>query len=1131
MKRFLLIPLFLYSLTFQAQFNEDAPWMESIITEKAKSSNPVTFKEIVTAFDAYWKTRDPNVRGSGYKPFKRWENHWKNYVKEDGTLPTAAEIWNTTLEAKQAKSSLADVSNWISLGPSDFTNRSTSYLNIGRVNAIIVDPNNLNTYYSGAPAGGIWKSTDSGSTWIPLGDNLPQIGVSGIAIDFNDSNTIYVATGDDDGGDTSSVGVLKSIDGGLTWNATGLNTTNSPISMNDIYISPSDSNTLWVATNDGVYKTNDGGTTWTNTNNTAGLNIKDIKLKPGNPNIIYAVTTNSFYTSNSGGSSFALSGSGLPTSSSRLVLEVTPANPNAVFVLSADNSNEFQGLYKSVNSGSSFTSLSTKASIGNIFGSSQTWYDMALAVSDTDENEIYTGVLDINRSTNGGSTFSKINTWYIRDASYTHADIHLLRFFNGTLFTGTDGGFFKSTDKGNSFSDLTTGMEISQFYRISVSKKTSGKIAGGLQDNGGFGYNNNQWINYHGGDGMDAAIDPNNDNLYYGFMQRGETLFISSDSGQGNNITVSAPESGAWVTPLAINSESEVYAGYNSLYKLCGTNWESISPTFDSSAKVLEIDDNNPDIIFVAFGNILWKSIDRGISFSEIGSFSSDITSVEINHNNSDVIYLTTSGINGKVLKSNDGGLTFPVDLSKGVTRVTKNIIKHQDLHSLNPLYLGTNIGVYRYDDSTGAWELFDNNLPNVPIADLEINLVDGNITAGTYGRGVWRSEIQTETTSNEIVFESIEGVTPSCGDISGLQAKVKNVGSNPVNSINVEYVFNGVSNSFNWTGTLAAGASEQINIPSLTPAIGFQKLKIILTSATDTYTSNNTATKYFSSNSAGTANNINDFEDVNEELLVIDGLGDLCGNSGYWEKGIATGLILNSSGNNVYGTNLAGEYAPDTKSFLISPCYDLSQTSNPVLKFDMAYDLEENWDVFYVEYSTDGSNWNVLGTSNDSNWYNSDRTLASSGGTDCYNCPGAQWTGTNSTVQEYSHELSSISNLTNITFRFVFHSDPAVEQEGVIIDNLIVEGTTLSSGNFDKADIAIYPNPSKNIFNLKSKTLFNLDFNVTDITGKIVLRKRNVAIERNNLYQIDMTAFTSGIYFLNIRSNGGTLSKKLVLN
>mgnify|MGYP000247290133 CR=1 FL=1 len=81
MKRLLLISVFLCSLSFQAQFNEDAPWMESIKTKKAKSSTPVTFNEMVTAFDAYWETRDPNVRGSGYKPFKRWENHWKNYVK------------------------------------------------------------------------------------------------------------------------------------------------------------------------------------------------------------------------------------------------------------------------------------------------------------------------------------------------------------------------------------------------------------------------------------------------------------------------------------------------------------------------------------------------------------------------------------------------------------------------------------------------------------------------------------------------------------------------------------------------------------------------------------------------------------------------------------------------------------------------------------------------------------------------------------------------------------------------------------------------------------------------------------------------------------------------------------------
>ncbi len=1130
MKNLLLILIFLSSSAIYAQFNQDAPWMESINTKQAKSTRPITFKEIVDAFDDYWETRNPNVRGSGYKPFKRWENHWKNYVKEDGTLPSAAEIWQATIDAKQAKSSAADLSNWISLGPSDFANRSTSYLNIGRVNAICVDPNNPNIYYAGAPAGGIWKSTDSGLTWEPKGDFLPQIGVSGIAVDYNNSNIIYIATGDDDAGDTSSVGVLKSIDGGLTWNATGLNIANSPSSMNDIYISSTNPNTLWVATNNGVFITTDGGTNWSNTNNTAGLNIKDIKIKPGNTNTIYAVTPKAFYVSNNGGASFSLSGSGLPASSSRLVLEVTPANPNAVFVLSADNSYEFQGLYKSTNSGSSFTAQSTKSTIGNIFGSSQTWYDMALAVSTTNENEIYTGVLDINKSTNGGSSFSKINTWYIRNVAYTHADIHLLRFFNGALFAGTDGGFFKSTDKGISFSDLTTGMEISQFYKISVSKSTSGKIAGGLQDNGGFGYSNNQWNNYHGGDGMEAAIDPNNDNFYYGFMQRGETLFISSNSGQGDNITVSGPEPGTWVTPLAINSESEVYAGFSSLYKLCGTNWESISPNFGQTADILEIDDLNPDIIFVAYDNILAKSTDKGLNFTEIGSFATDVTSIEINHNNSDIVYITTSGINGQVLRSKDGGLTFPDNLSKGIAGVTKNKIIHQDLHSQNPLYLGTNIGVYRFSDSNIAWELFDNNLPNAPVTDLEINLVDGNITAGTYGRGVWRSAIQMETISNEIALESIEGFTPICGDITNLKAKVKNIGTNPVNAVNVEYTLNGVSNNLDWSGTIASGSSALINLPTFTPNIGSQKLKVVLTSSSDTYSSNNNLTKYFSSNSFGDLNSVNDFENASDELLVVDGIVSLCETSGYWERGTATGLVINSSGNNVYGTNLDGEYDPDTTSYLLSSCYDLSQIINPVIRFDMAYDLEENWDVFYVEYSTDGTNWFVLGTSNDPNWYNSDRTLESSGGTDCYNCPGAQWTGTNSSIQQYSHELSSLGNPSNISFRFVFQSDQAVEQEGVLIDNLIIRGTTLSNKDFDKTDVAIYPNPSKNIFNIKTKTIFNFDFNVTDITGKIILQKRNVDIKRN-LYQLDMTSFSPGIYFLNITSNGGRLSKKLVLN
>jgi hypothetical protein len=617
----------------------------------------------------------------------------------------------------------------------------------------------------------------------------------------------------------------------------------------------------------------------------------------------------------------------------------------------------------------------------------------------------------------------------------------------------------------------------------------------------------------------------------------------SSESGL-NSLRISGPEQGEWVTPIAINKESEIYAGYSRLYKLCGSNWEPLSQQFFQNIIIIEIDDLNPDVIYVATGSneglefinsgILWKSTDRGLTFSNVGNLSENITSIEVNHSNSDIVYVTTRGVNGKILRSNDGGLTFPDDITGSLPSVTKTVVRHQDLHSQNPLYLGTNIGVYRYDDSIGDWELFDNNLPNVPVADLDINENDNNITAATYGRGIWRSTIPTETLTNEIVLESIEGSIPNCGQATNtLQVQVKNAGVNPVSSLDISYDINGASGSFNWTGNLSPGNSTFIDMPSISAEKGLQKLEISLSSAQDSYLSNNTGTKYFSVNESGTVNTTNDFEEANNELIVAEGFNSTC-STGLWERGIPSGTLLNtaSSGDNVYGTNLSGNHPDDVKSHLVTGFYNLSNVINPVLKFNMAFDLEENWDVVYVEYSTDcGQNWNILGSAFDLNWYNSDRTNASSGtDNDCQNCPGAQWTGTNSTMQEYSYDLAALSTESNVAFRFVFHSDQAVNQEGVIIDDLVIEGTTLSVSNINPTDLVIYPNPSKNIFNLKSKTLYNFDFSVTDITGKIILQKRNINM-KNSLYQLDMSAMSPGIYFFNLSSNGGKLSKKLVLN
>jgi hypothetical protein len=443
-----------------------------------------------------------------------------------------------------------------------------------------------------------------------------------------------------------------------------LNFSSSNATSNEIYIHPNNSNIIWVSTNRGFYKSEDAGANW---NKNLSGNIKDFKLKPGDPNIIYAVSGSVFYKSEDAGDNFQVITSELPTSSGRLAVDVSPANPDIVYLLSANTDNSFQGLYRSTDSGITF---SKTAETDDIFsGSKQAWYDMALTVSPVNANFVFVGVLDIWRSIDGGNDFSQKNHWWNPgEASYTHADIHFLRYFNNKLYAGTDGGIYESSTNANSFIDLTESMNISQYYKISTAKNTAGNIAGGLQDNGGFAYSNQTWFEYHGGDGMDNAVDPNDQNIYYGFTQFGGSLNVTYNGGltEGGTITNapsdetsgSSDRGGNWVTPLVSNNKSVLYAGYSKLYKLNNNKWQAVSSNvFGGDLNSLEISPSNNDIIFASRSNKLFKSIDAGITFDEIEFvFPRFISSIDINNQNSDIIYITNSGFNGEVYKSDDGG-------------------------------------------------------------------------------------------------------------------------------------------------------------------------------------------------------------------------------------------------------------------------------------------------------------------------------------------------------------------------------------------------------------------------------------------------------------------------------------------
>lgn len=1123
MKKIYLLLTLLISFLGYSQFSESAPW--SINSQNSKQ-NELSIDELKNSFDQYWLTHDKNVKGSGHKPFMRWEYHWRNKVNDQGYLITPQEMWdawNQKQQSKQSRSALAlPPSNWQPVGPFTHTNTGSWSSGQGRVNFVYEDPNTSTTLYIGTPAGGIWKSIDSGVNWTPLSDELPQIGVSGIAVDHTNSNVIYIATGDKDAGDTYSIGVLKSTDGGVTWNTTGLTFTNTTTRAGDIIMHPSNNQILLCATSVGLYKTSNGGTTWSVVQ-TGSFAQGSVRFKPSDPTTVYAVNSNRFIRSTNTGDSFSVITTGLPLSSGRLSLDVTPADANYVYILSATTANAFQGVYRSTNGGTNWTKTSGTT---DVFESTQSWYDMAFAVSNTNKDEIYTGCLNVWKSTNGGVAFTKVNNWNAPTAAaYTHADIHYLGFYNGKLFCGSDGGVYRSTNGGTNFTDLTATAQISQFYKIAVSKQTSANIVGGLQDNGGHAYSGGAWKNYYGADGMDAAISPVNQNLYYGFIQYGTSMYVSNNAGGGISGSVASPGgvNGNWVTPLMPNSQGELFSGFGNLFKLSGGAWvqQNTGTIGSGNLELIHVDPSNDDIMYIANGSGLYKSINKGVNFSLAYSATGNITSIEVHSTNSSIVYITTSGTTGQVYRSTNGGTSF-ASHNTGLPNIGKNIIVHQGRNTINPLYLGTSLGVYYRDDSMASWMPFETNLPNVSVSDLEINLEDSKLIAGTYGRGVWQTDIPVEIPLNDVKLVQIQSPTLdiTCGTVSPI-VEVKNNGTNPISSVTVNYTVDGNPYSYVWNGTLASNATTTIGLPSLVLARGTHNLNVTTTITNDAYPDNNSGLTPFYVNDAGTVGVVNNFTNPSDALIAYNE-----GTSGSaWERGIRTAGTMNSSGNTVYTTNLlTANYADLTKSYLVSQCYNLANVSNPMISFAMKFDLEQDWDIVYVQYSTNfGANWTVLGTMG-ANWYNSDRTQATAGN-DCYNCPGAQWTGTDLTLKTYSYPLASLGAPSNVIFRIVFHSDESANQKGVNVDDFVINGT-LANESFELNNISVYPNPSNGLVTVSYGTFEPTQIQVYDISGKLILTKENLTAVETNL---DLSSASQGIYFIKISSNDQNIVKRLI--
>jgi len=733
--------------------------------------NTNNYFEIIRQLDDYWQSRpDRFQKGSGFKVYQRWKELWRNSHHADGTLFSQDEVQNIFLSERKIISSPIDdhpsvdseqnaLSTWIPLGPFSHTNSGSWSSGQGRVNVTLVDPNHPNTIYIGTPNGGLWKSTNHGNTWVNLTDFLPTIGVSGIAVDYANSNIVYISTGDEDASDSFSSGIFKSLDGGMTWEATGF-PIGSFSTTGEIYIHPTQSNILWVVSSQGFYKSVDAGLSWTQKN---GGFCKEMRLKPGDPNTIYLVENN--YATNqafikkstNGGESFATVQS--YSNAGRTVIAVTPANAEYLYVLVSNSNDTFKGIYRSVNSGATFSTQNTTT---DIYQSQQAWFDLALTVSDVYEDVIFTGCLNIWGSGDGGQNFYQVNEWFSpAAASYAHADVHDLKFFNGKLYAGTDGGIYVSEDFGNTFSDKTkNGVAIGQFYRIDVKQANGSNIAGGLQDNGGYQVLNNEWYNYHGADGMDAIVHPTL-NYSLGFIQFGLGLYSTTNHQlplQNGYVTASPNEVyGNWITPLEVGAGGKLYAGFDLLYALnpLSNQWEQEIPFSFTNENIdqIKVDPTNDQRVMFSSDNRLF--ISDGLSpMNFIELFIPEtgfITNFAFNHQNPQILYVTKSN---HVLKSTNGGLTWQ-NISFNLPTSRKIDIVHQSGSANNTLYVALSKAVYFMDDSSNSWNILGSGLPNSTITDLEINAVENHVLVCTYGRGIWRTSVAPNSLSSNEMGEN----------------------------------------------------------------------------------------------------------------------------------------------------------------------------------------------------------------------------------------------------------------------------------------------------------------------------------------------------------------------------------------
>lgn len=572
----------------------------------------------------------------------------------------------------------------------------------GRIAALAVEKDRPSVFYVGTATGGVWKTSNGGTTFTPIFDNEPNLSIGAVAVSDSNPSIVWVGTGEANNRQSSSWGdgVYKSTDGGATWNRMGLEDTQA---IGRIVIDPNNPEVVYVAAaghlwgpnaQRGLFKTIDGGRTWSKVlfiDNDTG--VIDVAIDPQSPNILYAAAYerrrtpwgfdgggpgSALYKSTDGGATWKKAANGFPAPGNlgRIGLAVCANNPNLVYAVV--ESSKDGGVFRSEDRGETWKRMTS-----NNLGAA---YFSQIVVDPNNDLHVWVMLDELLLSQDGGAKFKP------RDTD-VHADFHALWIDptnSAHMIAGNDGGLWTTQDMGRNWRFMNN-MPIGQIYRVGYDLENPYRICAGFQDNGALcgpsrnrsagGISNRDWHGIHNADGFYALIDPKNPNIIYTDAQEGQLVRFNRTTHEWAPIQpipdVNQPQYRfTWDAPLAISS-------------------------------------HDPNTLFFG-GNYLFKSTDRGDSWAKLGG---DLTT------NVDRYKLP---ILGKLPDRDTVSLNYGVTFYPSITQVSQSPV------DANVLWVGTEDGNLQVSKDGGkSWNNVAANVPGLPKGTWVTGIEPSHFSAG----------------------------------------------------------------------------------------------------------------------------------------------------------------------------------------------------------------------------------------------------------------------------------------------------------------------------------------------------------------------------------------------------------------